>query len=114
MYYTRAFESQNEYRSLHFLVFWERAHAYMASWDLRSAIVEWRALIDGGATWSRASYVYGTAACLLQLATTEETEERADKDRAEAAELLTRVPGLVHKIAGRSVPIEVLSSSPTK
>lgn len=110
MYYTRAYEAQNEYRSLHFLVFWERAHAHMALWDLRSAIVEWRALIDGGATWSRATYVYGAAACLLQLASAEESEEQANRDRAEAAELLASVPGLVRKIAGRSVPIEVMHS----
>ena len=106
-YYTSALEAQSEYRSLHFLVFWERAHANLALWDLRAAITEWHALIDGGATWSRATYVYGAAACLLQLALTEESEEKAAAARAEAATLLARVPSLVRKIAGRSVPIEV-------
>lgn len=106
-HYTRALEAQSEYRSLHFLVFWERAHAYLALWDLRAAIAEWHALIDGGATWSRATYVYGAAACLLQLAYAEESEEKAAAMKAEAAELLARVPGLVRKIAGRSVPVEV-------
>ncbi|KAI5118785.1 hypothetical protein M0805_005015 [Coniferiporia weirii] len=102
--YTRALTVQTQYRSLHYISFWELAIANMALWDVHAALVQWRAL-ESEATWSRACYIYGVAACLLRVED-KGGEGGAEERRAEAAALLERIPGVVHKIAGKSIPME--------
>jgi len=43
-YYTKAMESQNQYRNLHHISFWEIAVANLALWDLDASLKYWRAL----------------------------------------------------------------------
>ncbi|KAF9808167.1 hypothetical protein IEO21_07953 [Rhodonia placenta] len=96
-YYTKAVEAQNQYRNMYHISHWEIAVANLALWDVSASLTYWRMLSDD-ATWSKATYTYGVAACLLQLG--------GDEERAEAAKLMNKVPGMRQRIAGKSIPLE--------
>ena len=49
--------------------------------------------------WSKSTYTYGAAVCLLQI--------DGEKHAREAAALMTKVPTLRQRIAGKSIPLEV-------
>lgn len=99
----RALSIQSQYRSLHYISFWELSVAHLSLWDISASLEQWRAL-EREATWSKACYVYGVASCLLQLG----CEGEEGKARLKEAEtLLDKVPKVVHKIAGKSIVIEV-------
>ena len=44
VYYQRALDSQNQYRNLHHISFWEMAIANLALWDVPASLVRWRTL----------------------------------------------------------------------
>ncbi|KIP02601.1 hypothetical protein PHLGIDRAFT_130658 [Phlebiopsis gigantea 11061_1 CR5-6] len=96
-YYQRAMEVQNQYRNLHHISFWEMSVANLALWDISASLECWRKL-HAEATWSKATYAYGTAVCLLELGTAE--------GREEATRLMHEVPELRQRIAGKSIPLE--------
>ncbi len=99
--YTRAMSVQSQYRNLHYISYWEMALAHFALWQIEASLTCWR-ILEAEATWSKACYLYGAAACLLQL---------GGKERLEEAEtMLRRIPSVVHKIAGKSIPIEVCAT----
>lgn len=58
-------------------------------------------LTQGEAQWSKATYAYGTAVCLIELGD--------EKGLEEAKKLMHEVPELRQKIAGKSIPLEVRS-----
>lgn len=96
--YEAAVNAQSQYRSLHYVSFWELAICNMAIWKLDESLRFWK-LLQAEATWSKACYAYGAAVCLLQI---------GGDDNIEKAEgLMKEVPSLVHKIAGKSIPLEV-------
>ncbi|KAF7982688.1 hypothetical protein HWV62_27180 [Athelia sp. TMB] len=96
-FYTKAHETQSQYRNLHHISFWEIAIANFCLWDIPASLVCWRDL-QAEATWSKACYSYGMAVCLLEIG-------GADNDK-EAAKLMEKVPSLRQKIAGKSIPLE--------
>ncbi|TFK64860.1 hypothetical protein BDN72DRAFT_774082 [Pluteus cervinus] len=96
-YYTRAMESQSQYRNLHHISFWEISIARLALWDVKGSSEFWRELVKE-ATWSKCIYTYGLAVCLLEVG--------SDAEKIEAAKLLEQVPDLRQKIAGKSIPLE--------
>ncbi|KAG2006390.1 Inclusion body clearance protein IML2 [Coprinopsis cinerea AmutBmut pab1-1] len=102
-YYTRAMESQSQYRNLHHISYWEMALANMSLWDVKASLECWRTL-EKEATWSKAIYTYGLAICMLEVAEQEKNEDM----RKEAAKLMKKVPDLRQKIAGKSIPLEKL------
>ncbi|KDR77972.1 hypothetical protein GALMADRAFT_224382 [Galerina marginata CBS 339.88] len=110
-YYVRAMESQQQYRNLHHISFWEIAIAHLSLWDLKESLVCWRDL-EREATWSKAIYSYGMAVCLLEISVSRTrgvdkgADEEAKKNLEEAAKLMDKVPGLRQKIAGKSIPLE--------
>ncbi|KJA26681.1 hypothetical protein HYPSUDRAFT_63897 [Hypholoma sublateritium FD-334 SS-4] len=106
-YYTRAMESQQQYRNLHHISFWEMAIAHLALWDVDRSLGCWRDL-EREATWSKAIYSYGMAVCLLHTASSsaDPSSDAAKSAKAEAGRLMARVPGLRQKIAGKSIPME--------
>ncbi|KAH7103561.1 hypothetical protein BKA62DRAFT_695771 [Auriculariales sp. MPI-PUGE-AT-0066] len=97
--YQRALESQDQYPQMHYLAFWELAVCAMARWRLDEAIPYWRTLRQE-ASWSKACYAYGAAACLLQ------QPSATDGDKAEASKFLADVPSLLNRIGGKSIPVE--------
>ncbi|CAA7263917.1 unnamed protein product [Cyclocybe aegerita] len=100
-YYTKAMESQSQYRNLHHISFWEIAISNLALWDLEASLACWRDL-EAEATWSKSIYSYGMAVCILEIC-------GDDKKRtAEATKLMEKVPHVRQKIAGKSIPLEKL------
>ncbi|TBU46751.1 hypothetical protein BD309DRAFT_998854 [Dichomitus squalens] len=98
-FYERAMSIQSQYPNLHYISFWELAVCNFARWNIPQSLVYWRKL-RSGATWSRACYAYGVAACLLQIGSGTGSEGE------EAREGLREIPKLMNKIAGKSIPIE--------
>ncbi|KII83697.1 hypothetical protein PLICRDRAFT_180049 [Plicaturopsis crispa FD-325 SS-3] len=96
-YYTKAMESQSQYRNLHHISFWEMAISHMALWDISSSLPCWRNL-EAESTWSKAIYSYGVAVCLLELG--------GEANKEEAKKFMDKVPGLRQRIAGKSIPLE--------
>ncbi|KAI0338678.1 hypothetical protein BDW22DRAFT_1362776 [Trametopsis cervina] len=96
-YYQQAMEVQNQYRNLHHVSFWEMAVSNLALWDIPASLKCWRQL-HAEATWSKATYAYGMAVCLLEVG--------GEKGVEEASELLRKVPDLRQRIAGKSLPLE--------
>lgn len=97
--------------------------AHLAAYDTQTSLSHWRVLlgkklrsqvgdsvveevnssmsgIEEGSTWSPACYAYGVAVCLLDGHAGERTQKIV---RA----LMDRIPQLVHRIAGKSIPMEV-------
>ncbi|KAJ8509486.1 hypothetical protein ONZ45_g8372 [Pleurotus djamor] len=101
-YYTKAMHSQQQYRNLHHISFWEMSVAHLALWDVPGSLECWQTLVKE-ATWSKSIYSYGTAVCLLQLAIQDGDEEK----KKEAVKLMAQVPELRQRIAGKSIPLEV-------
>ncbi|KAH7911470.1 hypothetical protein BJ138DRAFT_1172533 [Hygrophoropsis aurantiaca] len=93
-YYTKATEIQSQYRNLYHISWWEIAIANFALWDIPASLTCWRSL-EAEATWSKACYTYGMAACLATMG-----------DQKEASKLMSKVPGLRQRIAGKSIPLE--------
>ncbi|KAJ6511716.1 hypothetical protein DFH09DRAFT_1251567 [Mycena vulgaris] len=106
-YYTKAMAAQAQYRNLHHISFWEMAIANLALADVGASLACWRDL-EREASWSKATYTYGMAVCLLESAGAggEEKEEAREEKEKEARKLMERVPGLRQKIAGKSIPLE--------
>ncbi|KAI8992733.1 hypothetical protein BD414DRAFT_482011 [Trametes punicea] len=96
-YYRKALQAQNQYRNLHHISFWEMAVADFALWEIQESLDCWRTLA-AEATWSKATYTYGVAVCLLQLGD--------EKHQTEVSELMDKVPTLRQRIAGKSIPLE--------
>lgn len=71
--------------------------------------IAWRCSLGADNTvrfkWSKATYAYGTAVCLLEVG--------GDAGREEAKKLMHEVPDLRQKIAGKSLPLEVRYLDPT-
>ncbi|KZS95551.1 hypothetical protein SISNIDRAFT_452213 [Sistotremastrum niveocremeum HHB9708] len=95
--YQKAMDTQDQYKNLHYISYWEIAMANMSLWDITDSLRCWRKLKEE-ATWSKACYTYGVAVCLLELG--------SEEQKAEAVTLFEKVPTLMQKIAGKSIPIE--------
>ncbi|KAI0032001.1 hypothetical protein K488DRAFT_50862 [Vararia minispora EC-137] len=95
--YERACAAQTQYRNMHHISFWEISCAQLALWDIAASLARWRILAEES-TWSKATYTYAVAACLLQLG--------GEKNTEEALALVKRVPNLRQRIAGKSIPLE--------
>jgi hypothetical protein len=133
--YRRAIESQSQYVSLHYVCIWEIAIAHLSLVQVAESLESWRMLV-ADATWSKAVYTYAAAVCLVELvqygsvstpassgaplesASSSATStpngkasqktldhEREERDK-EAKELMATVPGLLQRIAGKSIPME--------
>ncbi|KAI0776541.1 hypothetical protein BD413DRAFT_520437 [Trametes elegans] len=98
-YYRKALQAQSQYRNIHHISYWEMAVTHFALWELPESLEYWRTLATE-ATWSKATYTYGRAVCLLQVGD--------EKDQEEVAALMARVPELRQRIAGKSIPLEKL------
>ncbi|KIJ64163.1 hypothetical protein HYDPIDRAFT_112092 [Hydnomerulius pinastri MD-312] len=93
-FYAQAAQAQSQYRNMHHISWWESAIANLALWNV-AASKEWWSRLGAEATWSKATYAYGEAACLATLG-----------EHAAAAKLMEKVSGLRQRIAGKSIPVE--------
>ena len=98
-HYTAGMEVvQEQFKSLQGISLWELAFAHLAIWDVPKGVEYWRRL-KAEAGWSKAMYTYGLAVSLYESGDVEKKEE--------ATRLMDEVPGLLQKIAGKSIPLEV-------
>ncbi|KAI0255620.1 hypothetical protein BJV78DRAFT_1177213 [Lactifluus subvellereus] len=95
--YQKAMSVQTQYRNLHHVSFWEMAVSNLALWEIEESLKCWRNLHEES-TWSKAVYAYGVAALLIQLG--------GEAEQAEGLRLMTEVPKLRQRIAGKSIPLE--------
>lgn len=95
--YQKAMNVQSQYRNLHHLSFWEMAISNLGIWEIEESLKCWRNL-HKESTWSKAVYAYGVAALLIQLG--------GEENKAEGLKLMTEVPKLRQRIAGKSIPLE--------
>lgn len=102
-------QAQTQYRNLHLLILWEMALAWLALGKVKESLECWRTL-EKEATWSKACYAYGIAVCLLDMADedVDGDKEKAKQYREEAARFLAKIPSQLGRIAGKSIPMEVL------
>lgn len=77
--------------------YWERAIAYLALFDVKSSMLEWKHLHESGG-WSKAVYAYGYAVCTYHT-----NQDAGDKSaNEEVITLMKTIPDLRQKIAGQS------------
>jgi len=95
--YKRAIAVQQDYPNFHYVAYWEMALANLSLMDYASALEAWH-ILRNNSSWSPACYGYGKAACLIELG--------GESNIEEAAATLQEIPKLVHKVAGKSIPIE--------
>ncbi|KAG8215539.1 hypothetical protein J3R82DRAFT_9198 [Butyriboletus roseoflavus] len=93
-YYARAAQAQTQYRNMHHVSWWESAIANLALWNVDGS-KDWWGRLRREATWSKATYAYGEAACLATVG-----------DHDGAAKLMDKVSALRQRIAGKSIPLE--------
>lgn len=93
--YAAARDAQQEYVQLQHISWWDASlcHMSLAQWSKARECFE---VLLKESNWSKAVYSYGVAANILQ----------DDPDNKEAAALLNKVPGLMQRIAGKSIPME--------
>jgi hypothetical protein len=115
--YQKAMNVQSQYRNLHHLSFWEMAISHLGLWEIEESLKCWRNLHKESTVciwlaarvpelrraffssqWSKAVYAYGVAALLIQLG--------GEANKAEGLKLMTEVPKLRQRIAGKSIPLE--------
>uniref|UniRef100_A0AAQ5ZBK1 Tetratricopeptide repeat protein 39B n=1 Tax=Amphiprion ocellaris TaxID=80972 RepID=A0AAQ5ZBK1_AMPOC len=92
--------SQEEWRQIHHLCYWELMWAYSFEQNWREAY-RYADLLCKESKWSQAIYVYQKAAILSML-----PEEEVTKLRENVVELFRQVDGLKLRIAGKSIPTE--------
>jgi len=88
---------QTEFKSLRNISLWELSICHMSLYDMPNGIKYWRELL-GNANWSKCVYTYALACCLYR--------EGGRQNIVEAKKLFSEVPGLMQRIAGRSIPLE--------
>ena len=95
--FKEARDVQNEYVQLKHICYWDMALAYMSLNEWRKTNFCFTVLANEN-NWSKALYHYARAASLYE--TGDATE------REEAKELMERVPSMIQRIAGKSIPLE--------
>jgi hypothetical protein len=113
-------------RNMHHISYWEIALGHLALWQVEKSLENWRVLQEEATVcylvlpspfvslmhccfkWSKTTYSYGMAVCLLESLEHEDlSAEEKRKRKAEIESIMTKVPSLRQKIAGKSIPLEV-------
>ena len=94
--YRTAIEAQREYKQLHHLCYWKLSLTYLTTCDYDQAY-ECYDVLSRESNWSKAIYQYAKAAMLY---------ESSPMRRGQAEAIISTVPKLVKKMAGRHLPFE--------
>ncbi|CAE6398681.1 unnamed protein product [Rhizoctonia solani] len=90
---------QKGYEQLGSVMLWETALCHLSLGRWKESAECWKQMKDT-AKWSKAVYAYGRAACLLQAGNLSPDEQK------EVDSLMSEVPTLRQRIAGKSIPLE--------
>ncbi|KAF8687585.1 hypothetical protein RHS03_09926, partial [Rhizoctonia solani] len=90
---------QKGYEQLGSVMLWEMALCNLSLGRWKEGAACWKEMRET-AKWSKAVYSYGRAACLLQAGNLTQEEQK------EVDLLMSEVPGLRQRIAGKSIPLE--------
>ncbi|CAE6399149.1 unnamed protein product [Rhizoctonia solani] len=90
---------QKGYEQLGSVMLWEMALCHLSLGRWKESAACWKQMRDT-AKWSKAVYAYGRAACLLQAGNLSQEEQK------EVDLLMSEVPTLRQRIAGKSIPLE--------
>ncbi|KAF8313293.1 uncharacterized protein EI90DRAFT_594246 [Cantharellus anzutake] len=97
-YYERMMENcQIEFRSLRNISLWELSLCSLSLYDMDMGVTKWKKL-QADANWSKCAYTYAYAVCLY--------ERGHDEDLREAEKLMSRIQGLMQRIASKTIPLE--------
>ncbi|WWC90109.1 uncharacterized protein L201_005042 [Kwoniella dendrophila CBS 6074] len=103
----KALDSNLEYIQLQHMCLWDYAcnHMMLSNWK---GALDCFSILKEESNWSRATYTYAAAACLVQIS----QEDGGDSGikLKEAEKFMNQIPKLTKKIAGKSLPIEKLVS----
>ncbi|CAE6377071.1 unnamed protein product [Rhizoctonia solani] len=90
---------QKGYEQLGSVMLWETALCHLSLGRWKESAECWKQMKET-AKWSKAVYAYGRAACLLQAGNLSPEEQK------EVDSLMSEVPTLRQRIAGKSIPLE--------
>nr|XP_019950989.1 PREDICTED: tetratricopeptide repeat protein 39B-like [Paralichthys olivaceus] len=98
--YEDCISSQQEWKQIHHLCYWELmwTHTYQQEWE---QAYRYSDLLCKESRWSKAIYVYQKAAILSMM-----SEEEVKKTGEDIVELFRQVEGLKQRLAGKSIPTE--------
>nr|XP_061810643.1 tetratricopeptide repeat protein 39B-like [Nerophis lumbriciformis] len=98
--YQDCVSSQQEWKQIHHLCYWELmwTHSYQQDWPQAYRYAD---LLCRESRWSKAIYVYQKAAILSMMSV-----EDAEKTGEDLVELFRQVEGLKQRLAGKSIPLE--------
>lgn len=101
--YASARDAQEEYVQLKHISWWDASlcHMSLAQWSKAQQCFE---VLLKESNWSKCVYSYGVAANSAQVVY--DDQEDGKGDTSEAAKLMAKVPGLMQRIAGKSIPME--------
>ncbi|CAO1636996.1 unnamed protein product [Sympodiomycopsis kandeliae] len=94
--YKAAREAQQEYVQLQHISWWDASlcHMSLTQWDKAQECFE---VLLRESNWSKCVYTYGVASNMFSA---------SNGDDEKAADLFAKVPGLMQRIAGKSIPME--------
>ncbi|CAG8587748.1 9692_t:CDS:2, partial [Paraglomus brasilianum] len=95
--YKTAISIQKQWKQLHHICYWEMALNYQCLMDFENAYECFKTLCKES-MWSKCIYLYHQAICLYTLG------KQEDMDRV--IKMLKKVPKLIQRIAGKSIPLE--------
>ncbi|XP_061565821.1 tetratricopeptide repeat protein 39B [Cololabis saira] len=98
--YEECISSQQEWKQIHHLCFWELmwSHTYQQEWQQAYRYAQ---LLCQESRWSKAIYVYQKAAILSMM-----PQEELERTGENVTELFRQVEGLKQRLAGKSIPME--------
>ncbi|RUS18742.1 hypothetical protein BC937DRAFT_88402 [Endogone sp. FLAS-F59071] len=105
--YETAIAIQGDWKQLHHICYWEVGLCRMVMQDYTEALHA-SEILSKESNWSKAVYTYHRAVCayVVAIGLGEEKKEEKEMMLNEVQGLMENVPGLMRRIAGKSIPIE--------
>lgn len=108
--YIKSIQSQKDWSQLHHMCFWERGLIALLRCDWPTA-AEMHETLYRDSNWSKCVYAYLNGLSFYMVALHEQDPKKRQRLMTQAAYLMKKVPGLKQKIAGKSIPLEVKTTS---
>lgn len=105
--FRKTIDIQREWRQLQHICYWELGLLFLmkAEWESAHECFE---ILSQESNWSKATYTYFSAVSLYEQAQDITNQEEKEKAMIKVAALMQSIPKLTKKIAGKSIPVEVI------